>query len=169
MQRVDKHQSLSLWSEQISCRWSVRSVKCVVSSGVLIIGIGTVRATQRLFPLILPHAHTSVHCLLLPLSLHGSAHTLSCLFRYCSFANTEFAGAVWSTFLSYFWHQGRPDRYWRPGQANYMAPHSIRYSTNLFGLRQGRHTFLNTRAHISGSFGRPKFTRTTFPIIPVTS
>ena len=131
---VDKHLSLFLWSEQISCRWSVRSVKCVVSSGVLIIGICTVRATQRFFQLILSHAHTSMHCLLLPLSLHGSAHTLSCLFRYCSFANTEFADTVWSTFLSHFLHQGRPDRYWRFGQVNNMAPHSIRYSINFFGL-----------------------------------
>jgi hypothetical protein len=62
MQLFYKHLSLSLWSEQISCRCSVWSVKCVVSSGVLIIGICMVRAIQWLFPLILPHAHTSEHC-----------------------------------------------------------------------------------------------------------
>ena len=46
------------------------------------------------------HMHTSVHCLLLPLSLHSSARTLSCLFSYCSCANTEHADTVCSTVLS---------------------------------------------------------------------
>jgi hypothetical protein len=56
--------------------------------------------------LILGHAHTSVHCLILPQfpSLYQSVveHTLlSRLFMYCSFANIGHADVMWFIVLSY--------------------------------------------------------------------
>jgi len=50
------------------------------------------------FWLILEYCHTSVHCLILPMST--GACTLSCLLMYCSLANTGLADMMCSTVSS---------------------------------------------------------------------
>ena len=64
---------------------------------------------HALFRLILVHAHTSVHCLILPLfpSICWSAveHILlSCPFMYCSLAITGYVGIMRSIVPSFCWH-----------------------------------------------------------------
>jgi hypothetical protein len=64
-----------------------------------------VTLSSRLFSAdSLVHDNASVHCLIGPYSLHilacGWAHTISCLFMYCSFANTGHDNIMCSTVSS---------------------------------------------------------------------
>jgi hypothetical protein len=58
--------------------------------------------------LILGHVRISVFCPVVPVSLHmlkcSCAHTLLCLFMFCSFASMGHADIIWSIVSSNCWH-----------------------------------------------------------------
>ena len=72
--------------------------------------------------------------------------------------------------------QGRPKTCERPGQAIHLAPlRTEPIFFNVFGLERGWRTFLRARALIKNNFrrnsfacGKPEFTSTIFPIMPMT-